>query len=166
LILFETARLFVRQFTENDLDELYRFSSDPVVMKYIRPPLTMEGTQELLDDQLIAYQLHPHFGRFAIIEKSSQQYIGNFLLRPSEIMGGTETGYAFFEYCWGKGYATEITRQALVFAFDELKIERVYAITDSLNIPSQKVLLKCGFTQLPDYLENEKKVCLFEKVNV
>ena len=162
MILFETDRLYVRQFTEKDLNDLYRFSSDPVVMKYIRPPLTMEATKELLDAQLSAYQLHPYFGRFAIIEKSSQRYIGNFLLRPSETMGGTETGYAFFEYCWGKGYATEITRQALLFAFEELKIARVYAITDRLNIPSQKVLLKCEFTQLPNYFENEKEMCLFE----
>ena len=164
MILFETDRLYVRQFTEKDLNDLYRFSSDPVVMKYIRPPLTMEATKELLDAQLVAYQLYPHFGRFAIIEKNSQQYVGNFLLRPSETMGGTETGYAFFEYCWGNGYATEITRRALLFAFDELKITRVYAITESLNNPSQKVLLKCGFTQLQDYLENEKQLCLFEIV--
>jgi RimJ/RimL family protein N-acetyltransferase len=164
--LFETERLYVRQFTERDLDELYQLSSDPVVMKYVRPPLTMEATKELLDAQLSAYQLQPHFGRFAIIEKSSQQYIGNFLLRPSETMGGTETGYAFFEYCWGRGYATEIVRQALLYSFDELKIARVYAITDVMNILSQKVLLKCGFTQLPNYQENEKEMCLFENVKV
>jgi [ribosomal protein S5]-alanine N-acetyltransferase len=165
LILFETARLYVRQFTEADLDALYLFSSDPVVMKYIRAPLSVAGTKELLDTQLNGYKQHGHFGRFAVIEKSSRQYIGNFLLRPSETMGGTETGYAFFEHAWGKGYATELTKKALQFAFDNLQIKRVYAITNIFNEASKKVLLKCGFQQLPNFMENDKEVCLFEIVN-
>jgi [ribosomal protein S5]-alanine N-acetyltransferase len=164
-MLFETERLYTRQFTEADLDDLYLFSSDPVVMKYIRPPLTAAGTKELLDTQLNGYKLHPHFGRFAVIEKSSRQYIGNFLLRPSEAMGGTETGYAFFEHAWGKGYATELTKQALQFAFESLQIKRVYAIANLLNEPSKKVLMKCGFIQLPNFMENGKEVCLFEIIN-
>lgn len=30
----ETARLYLRQFTPDDLDELYRIYSDPEIMKY------------------------------------------------------------------------------------------------------------------------------------
>jgi RimJ/RimL family protein N-acetyltransferase len=31
----ETARLYLRQFTPNDLDELYRIYNDRAIMKYI-----------------------------------------------------------------------------------------------------------------------------------
>ncbi len=164
-MLFETQRLYVRQFTEADLHSLYLFSSDPVVMKYIRPPLSLEASKELLDIQLNGYQVNPNFGRFAVIEKASEKYIGNFLLRPSEVMGGTETGYAFFEKYWGNGFATEITKKALQFAFEDLQIKRLYAITEILNEGSKNVLRKCGFTQLPNFLENGKELCLFEILN-
>jgi [ribosomal protein S5]-alanine N-acetyltransferase len=161
-MLFETDRLFVRQFTKADLDDFYRLSSDPVIMQYIRPPMTVDACNDLLDELICGYKNHPHFGRFAVVEKSSQQYVGNFLLRRSSFMGGTETGYAFLQHVWNKGYATEIIKAGLQFAFEELHLEMIYAITEKGNIASQKVLFKCGFSQRPDFIENGKDLCLFE----
>ena len=161
-MLFETERLYVRQFTEADLDNLYLLSSDPVVMQYIRAPISLEACRDLLNELIEGYKTHPYSGRFAIIEKSRQQYAGNFLLRYSSFMGGTETGYALLQHAWGRGYATELTKAGLQFAFKYLQQEMVYAITDPLNAASQKVLLKCGFVQRHNFLENGKEVCLFE----
>jgi ribosomal-protein-alanine N-acetyltransferase len=161
-MLFESERLFVRPFTEADLDNLYSLSSNPVVMRYIRAPISLEACRDLLGELVNGYKAHPHFGRFAVIEKSTQQYAGNFLLRPSSFRGGTEIGYAFLEHAWGKGYATELTKAGLAFAFKHLALEMLYAITEPGNIASQKVLLKCGFVQRSNFPENGKELCLFE----
>lgn len=161
-MVFETQRLYIRQFTKDDLQELYRFSSDPIVMQYIRPPITLEATINLLEVQLKDYQTHPFFGRLAIVEKQSGKYIGNYLIRPSNERDGLEIGYAFFRPYWGMGYATELTRKALDFVFKNLNTHRAFAITHPENIASQAVLFKCGFTQLPDFEEQGKRCCLFE----
>jgi [ribosomal protein S5]-alanine N-acetyltransferase len=162
LIIFETARLFTRQFTMADLENLYRFSSDPVVLKYIRPPIDLETTRVMLEEQLNNYKEAPYFGRLAIIEKASQQYIGNFLLRPSASRTGIEIGYGFFDPYWGKGYATELTNRALQFIFKDLHIDCVFAIAAPMNIDSHKVLIKTGFKQLPDFMEDGKLCSVFE----
>ncbi|MEP6749534.1 MAG: GNAT family N-acetyltransferase [Bacteroidota bacterium] len=161
-MLFETARLFVRQFTKADLNDFYQLSSDAAVMQYIRPPMTREACNNLLNELIEGYARCAHFGRFGVIEKSTQQYVGNFLLRPSSFMGGTEIGFSFFQHAWSKGYGSEITRAGLAFAFRILKLEMVYAVAEKGNIASQKVLLKCGFDKRSDFIENGKALCLFE----
>ncbi|MEO5684289.1 MAG: GNAT family N-acetyltransferase [Chitinophagaceae bacterium] len=161
-MLFETDRLFVRQFTEADLDDLYALSSDPVVMQYNGALLSRDACKTLLQELIDGYQQHPHFGRFAVVEKATQQYVGNYLLRPSSFMGGTETGYAFLQHAWGRGYATEITIAGLQFAHDKLQVDMLYAITDKGNSASQKVLLKCGFMQQADFMDNGNERCLFQ----
>jgi RimJ/RimL family protein N-acetyltransferase len=41
----ETARLYLRQFTPEDLDDLYRIYSDPEIMKYLTGVRTREATE-------------------------------------------------------------------------------------------------------------------------
>ena len=41
----ETARLYLRQFTPDDLDDLYRIYSDPEIMKYLTGVRTREATE-------------------------------------------------------------------------------------------------------------------------
>ena len=47
---------------------------------------------------------------------------------------------------WNLGYATEITKALVSYAFEDIGIERVEALAMSLNIASCKVLEKSGFT--------------------
>lgn len=56
-----------------------------------------------------------------------------------------EIGYWIGEPYWGRGYATDVVRQCLKFAFEELNLLRVYANICEYNIGSMKVLEKVGF---------------------
>lgn len=56
-----------------------------------------------------------------------------------------EIGYWIGEPYWGKGYATDAVRLLLKFAFEELKLLRVYAYIYEYNIGSMQVLKKVGF---------------------
>lgn len=47
---------------------------------------------------------------------------------------------------WGKGYATEAGKLMLDFGFNVLGLERISGICMAENIPSEKVLIKLGFT--------------------
>ena len=62
---------------------------------------------------------------------------------------------------WGKGYATELTKAGLHFAFDQLDLDVIYGVTEIPNISSQKVLLKSGFKEANAFVENEKALLLF-----
>ncbi len=54
-------------------------------------------------------------------------------------------GYWIHPAHWGRGHATEIAREALRVAFDELGAEVVVAGAALWNVPSQRVLEKLGF---------------------
>ena len=164
MILFETMRLYVRHWTLEDLENIYMLYSDAAVMQFIRASLTLDETRHILVTQLDAYKNAPYKGRFAVIEKGTEAFIGTFLLKDSESITGLEIGYALLQQCWGRGYATELVLKGIDFAFESHPIEELYAITEVQNKASQRVLIKCGFKQMDNIVENGKEVNLFIKM--
>ena len=55
-----------------------------------------------------------------------------------------EVGWTLLEARWGRGYATEIGRAGLAFAFDELDAEEVVAFTEPDNVRSRAVMQRLG----------------------
>jgi RimJ/RimL family protein N-acetyltransferase len=55
-----------------------------------------------------------------------------------------EVGFFFKPSAWGRGYATEVCKRLLQFAFQELPINEIVASVDDRNIASQKALKKSG----------------------
>ena len=58
-----------------------------------------------------------------------------------------ELGFWVAGQAWGKGYATEAARRIVRHAFEELKLNRVYAHHMVRNPASGKVLEKLGMTR-------------------
>jgi RimJ/RimL family protein N-acetyltransferase len=55
-----------------------------------------------------------------------------------------EIGWSVLGELWGRGYATEIGRAGLAFAFEELDAERVVAFTEVHNKRSRAVMERLG----------------------
>lgn len=55
-----------------------------------------------------------------------------------------EVGWTLLEEWWGRGYATEIGRTGLDFAFDELDADEVVAFTEPHNARSLAVMERLG----------------------
>lgn len=58
--------------------------------------------------------------------------------------------FAEIEYCIGryfqrKGLATEATKAVIQFGFNKMNLHKVQICHKSINIPSRKVIEKCGF---------------------
>jgi RimJ/RimL family protein N-acetyltransferase len=56
-----------------------------------------------------------------------------------------ELAYAVQSESWGMGFATEMSEAALRVGFEDLKLERIVAFTLPHNLPSRRVLERCGF---------------------
>lgn len=71
-----------------------------------------------------------------------------------------EVGYWIGEEFWGNGIATHALSLIIDYAFDILKIKRLFANVFFSNFASQKVLEKCGFEKEGHFkssvLKNEK----------
>jgi RimJ/RimL family protein N-acetyltransferase len=62
-----------------------------------------------------------------------------------------EIGWAVREAYWGHGYATEIGRAGLAFAFETLQVGRVVAFTEVHNRRSRAVMERLGMTYVHDF---------------
>ena len=60
--------------------------------------------------------------------------------------GDVEIGYFLKPSAWGQGYATEICKRMLQFAFQKTPLNEVVATFDDGNIASRNVLKKAGLT--------------------
>ncbi|WP_373537302.1 GNAT family N-acetyltransferase [Microcoleus sp.] len=140
----ETPRLYLRQFTPDDLDELYHIYSDPEVMKYLSEGIrNREETAVDLFGIIADWEKHA-FGLWAVVNKENNQLIGDgglrFLGKTSEV----EVGYVLAKAYWGKGLAAEIAGVSLKYGFEVLKTEKIVAVAHTENIASRRVMEKVG----------------------
>ena len=144
-IVFETPRLILRRFTEEDAPLIYQLTSDPEVLHYVHEP-TLENEAQAKDilTNIILPQYKLNLGRWAIHTKPDQQFIGWCGLKYIEKTGIIDLGYRLLKMAWGKGYATEAARHTLSYGLHDLKIELITARAHIENKASLKVLEKIG----------------------
>ena len=160
-MIFETDRLYVRQWQKTDLQNLHQLYGDEAIMEYIRPVLTLEETKQIFDKQIAEYSAGRYVGRYLIIEKNGNSFVGIFLLRKPENRDGVELGYAFRLQDWGKGFATEIVKEGVQYIFTTTDFSSIYAFTDMKNVNSKNVLIKSGFTLLENVIEDGERLNVF-----
>src|ERR1051325_1180088 len=90
LFFLETDRLWLRQFTEADVDNLFDLDSDPEVMRFVSggaptPRAAIEA--DILPSFLAYYERFAGYGLWAAIEKASGEFLGWFHFRPMEGAG-------------------------------------------------------------------------------
>ena len=160
-IIFETERLVVRKFTTADYDNLYLLHGNPEVMRYIRPVKTKVESDAFLDMALVTYA-SSYMGRWAVDEKLTGNFVGTFVIVPiPDDPEKIQLGYSFTQENWGRGLATEVTRAGLDYFRNNTPLTEIYAVTESPNIASQKVLLKAGFSIYGNKMEGEKELVVF-----
>jgi ribosomal-protein-alanine N-acetyltransferase len=141
----ETARLCLRMFVADDADELSLITRDPEVMRYIATglPISREETTHNLNSIINGFNRRG-FGRWAVTLKETGRLIGYCGLTLLDEAVGVELVYLFGKDYWGKGIATEAARASLHYAFKELKLKRVVALTKPDNARSRRVLERIG----------------------
>jgi len=141
--LIETARLRLRMFRPQDLDDLAAMFSDPLVMRYVADgkPAGREVAEKALSS-VIDHWRREGFGRWAAEEKQTNKFVGFGGLRS--LFGLPEVVYHFSPNYWGKGLATELARASLRYGFEEHGFERIVAVAKPENAASIHVMEKLG----------------------
>lgn len=143
----ETARLQLRALKPDDLDDLCLIFGDSEVMRWISggKPRPREETEKGLLRTLDGWKKRG-FGLWAMTEKEREKVIGYCGLMPLDDTTEIEVAYGLAKSEWGRGFASEAAHASLRFGFEELKLERIVAVVNPENIPSQRVLEKLGMT--------------------
>ncbi|MGL4731569.1 MAG: GNAT family N-acetyltransferase [Clostridium sp.] len=78
--------------------------------------------------------------------KCNNEVIGLVSLDKHHDGFSTEVSYQFMPEYWGYGYAEEVIRKIIEYAFNSLIIKKIVAETQSANKASCKLLLKIGMS--------------------
>ena len=141
----------MRQFTADDVDNLFDLNSDPEVMRYLTGGKATP--REVIRDEIIPVHLNVYgrfdrLGTWAAESTATGEFLGWFHFRagPGADVTNVDLGYRLRRSAWNQGYATEGSRALISMGFTGLGVERVFAHTMTANTASRHVLEKCGLT--------------------
>jgi len=136
----ETARLILRPLTVDDAADVFEWTGDPLVNRYMPYPVhpNIDTTKAWISS------IKPENGEFAFVLKESGKVIGSGSIRQDED-GRYTIGYNFNRRYWGHGYGTEAAGALVRYGYDQLGARDFSACHATANTASGNVLRKCGF---------------------
>lgn len=167
----ETERLILRELLLSDVDGMFELDSNPNVHLFLgnKP---VKDIQESVDQIKNIQQQYKDFGigRWAVILKETNEFLGwsGIKFITNEINNHKdfyEIGYRFIEKHWGKGYATEAGKAFIDYAFNDMKIDAVYAYADEGNENSRRILEKLGLRYINSFKYEEELEVWYELKN-
>lgn len=150
IIFVETERLLLGELLPMDEKGMFELDSDEEVHRYVSDGVVKSVEESAVVIDMIRAQYRSHgIGRWAVIEKTTQSFLGWAGLKVEKRTINNHTnfydlGYRLIQKYWGKGFATEAARAALLYGFEALQLSEIYADADCENTASRNVLEKAG----------------------
>jgi RimJ/RimL family protein N-acetyltransferase len=154
-MVLETNRLFLREFSENDYEDLCEILQDKDVMYAYEHAFSNEEVMDWYNKQIERYNENG-YGLWAVIHKETKEFLGQCGLTIQKINGEKflEIGYLFKKRYWHNGYATEAASGCKTYAFETLRAEKVYSIIRDTNIASQNVATRNGMGKTREIMKH------------
>lgn len=145
--MFETERLLIRRWNENDAEDLYKYASDPDV-----GPIAGWPPHKSIDESLdVIRNVFNGKEAYAISMKTDEKAIGAIELKLNGRTDMTdrddecEIGYWLGKPFWGQGIMPEAVKEMLRHAFEDCGMQKVWCGYYDGNTKSKCVQEKCGF---------------------
>lgn len=140
----QTERLTLRAWRNEDIDAYAALCADPQVMRYLggKPFSRLEAWRHMAF--LVGHWSLRGYGHWALEEKASGELIGRAGFINPDGYPGFELGWVLARAAWGKGYATEVARYLLPYAFMQLEQTEVISLITPGNQRSVRVAEKIG----------------------
>jgi ribosomal-protein-alanine N-acetyltransferase len=152
--MIQTGRLILRTWREEDLAPFAAMNADPRVREFF-PGLLTAAESDAEARRLQQRFQQDGFCFFAAELRTGPTFIGfvgiqtmNFAV-PSLPQPAVEIGWRLAPRFWGKGLAVEGARAVLDYAFHQVNLQQVVAITVPANVRSRRVMEKIGMNHVP-----------------
>ena len=143
-----TERLKLNQPTENDIQQIAQILGEDKVYTEntlnIPYPYSLDDAEFFIKEICIKSFENGDAYIWAIRQNDKAQLIGVIELSLDLANAKAEAGYWLSKEYWNKGLATEALHKVIIYGFDHLEFNKIYA-THHLNNPaSGKVMQKSG----------------------
>jgi len=145
-VMLATPRLELCYPEPEDFTDLYPVLADPVVMgmAFGGHAMIREAARTFFEEE---FDWSRSGRKLCVLrEKASGRVIGLAGLKACSSLAAEdyELGFVLSRDCWGKGYATEIGRAQLEYAFATLGCTRILGLVSPDNAASRHALMKIG----------------------
>lgn len=143
--VLETERLILREKTPEDAESLKTFMADEELYRYWGRHMTKYERDPALSfkEKFKGRKDHISWG---IELRLNNRIVGEVNLFDIKNERQAMIGYRISRSFQGMGFVTEALRRIIRFCFEETNLQRLEAEVMVKNIPSNRVLEKCGFT--------------------
>lgn len=143
---FETNRLILRRIKESDYIDIYEYSSDLEVTKYLTwyPHANLKESKEYASYLQKRYDSGKFFD-WGLIYKPDGKFIGTCGFTSINVNNNScEVGYVLSKKYWGMGIIPEALECVMEFAFNYFGFDKVEARYLEGNANSKRVMQKAG----------------------
>ena len=143
--MIETERLLLRPWRETDRNPFWSMAQDSEVMRYL-PSMDRADSDDIINRMAVTQSEHGYC--FWPMElKTEGRFIGFCgLMPPHEPFAEVEIGWRLERAAGFKGYAREAAQACLSWAWQELGVNSVIAVTVPDNERSRGLMLRLGMT--------------------
>ena len=146
MIVFETLRLIVREFVEEDWSAYHTYSLEPAVARAWAEPVTEASARENIR-WFVEQQRDPsrNCHNLAVVERATGTLIGDIDVSHMRGECEAEVGVLLAASHRGKGYGAEVCRAAAEWALTSLGMQKVVGYCEPENATSRRMLERAGF---------------------
>ena len=144
--ILETSSLILCKISPEHATDMYEYSSDPEVTKYLTwsPHSSLKETERYVKILQKKYA-DGSFNDWGVILKENAKFIGTCGYTSFDYSEKTaEVGYVLAKNCWGNGYAVEAVREVMNYGIKNFGLEGFTAKYMEGNDASGRVMQKCG----------------------
>lgn len=163
--ILETNRFYLRELNTDDAENFYLLNEDKEVVKYTGdvPFTNVIEARNFLEN----YDQYKKFGigRWAIIEKKTNTFMGWCGLKYTEDVDEYDIGFRIFKKYWYIGIATETSKACLKYGLEILGIKEIVGRVMNENLASIRVSENIGMKYLKkiDFDGEEGKIFVIKK---
>ena len=142
-----TERLILRRFDENDSSDVFEYTSDVSVTRFMDWPThtSIHTSKEWITQSLLDWDQGKSYAWGVCFKQNSDRIIGS--VGCSKVAFKMSFGYVLNRSYWGLGIATEAATCLVDLLSTVSGVRRIWASCDCENIASAKVLEKSGCTR-------------------
>ena len=150
---YETARLILRDWREEDWPRFWEGTNTPAVMRWLGGVCDADKRTGA-EDRLLSYERDHGHTFWALERKEDGAILGFCGLKRCNQAGGPvgmmEVGWRLREDAWGQGFAKEAATASLELAFERFGADEVVALTVKRNEASWGLMERLGMQRRAD----------------
>ena len=159
IVIIETNRLILREYTLDDFDNLYEIVSDPETMRHYPKPFDEERTRDWIEWNLENYKNYG-FGLWVVTLKETGEFIGDCGISIQNIDWELlpEIGYHIHKKYWRRGFGSEAARAVRDWAFENTDYNCIYSYMKYTNVGSYSTAIANGMRKVKEYQDEKNKI--------